>query len=274
MSTPIYLSADTVVELLPSTTYNEDTSHNPRPSPAYLAAQTSLLTQLRTAPTLPFTPRLAHRLTRSISPSAAEAIRFCYYMRSLGLPTYARLDVGRNVVRLFVEDLGGEGGAIGMYWEQGLVDGRVHDMDYERERWGRIGYAFDRPEREGRGEDEGEDGRWGEGTGGNWAEGGGDGEHGWGVSPVRMMGDGNFVDEGMSVDDIMEMFAEADSRAAAAGGEGMNGGNRRDAIAAVGRGEGEGEEDGDEDGDGSVSAEEREGIIEAVMRFEREGHQH
>ena len=132
--------------LLPPTPYADTLS--PRPSDEYLAAQTALLRHLVSSPSDPFTAHTAARFTRGLL-DTAEALRFCYYMRSQGLPTYAVVNpegVGGDGVaragriRLFVLGVGEvRGSAYCLARVDGEIEWLMGGLDGEEEERGRNG---------------------------------------------------------------------------------------------------------------------------------------
>lgn len=63
----------------------------------------------------------ARSFTEMISPdrypSVCDAIRFCYYMRSIGFDTYAKVDPQKSLIKLFVADPSmAHGDADKKYW--------------------------------------------------------------------------------------------------------------------------------------------------------------
>ncbi|KAF2001730.1 hypothetical protein P154DRAFT_533624 [Amniculicola lignicola CBS 123094] len=108
--------------VLPKTPYSEADDKSERTLP-YVSAQVRLLKYLSKHGTDKLGIPYLHKLTSSINPgpnnepSPAEAIKFCYYMRSLGVDVYSRLSLDKTTIKLFLAN------GIGIdkaYWQQDL----------------------------------------------------------------------------------------------------------------------------------------------------------
>jgi predicted RNA-binding Zn ribbon-like protein len=91
----------TVVSMLPKTIYNEveaDKAGGPERTAAYVRVQRQMLKWLGTNAAETLQPHQARRWTQEIAsdkkPTAQDALRLCYYMRSQTLDTYAEVKGG------------------------------------------------------------------------------------------------------------------------------------------------------------------------------------
>jgi hypothetical protein len=121
------------VSALKPTTYDEknESDYNVR-TLAYVTVQRALLKYLETQPADALHPRQARKWTQAIDPTgnkkpkAADALRLCYYMRSQGYDTYARVE-NKNIylyvanqaliVRDHKQDL--------LYWKQNVATNEI-----------------------------------------------------------------------------------------------------------------------------------------------------
>jgi hypothetical protein len=101
----------TLLSMLPKTTYNEadaDKTGGPDRTLAYVKVQRQILKWLGTNAAETLTPQQGRRWTQEISadkkPTAQDALRLCYYMRSKTLDTYA--DLKHGSISLYVANRG------------------------------------------------------------------------------------------------------------------------------------------------------------------------
>jgi hypothetical protein len=122
----------TLVSALPPTTYKDEADKTPKTA-TYINAQVGALKWLKTNPADRLTPATACLMTQSLDPiakepCAEEALRFCYYLRSIGFDVYPELE--KKILCLYVVHpgsnvRGGGGGADNAYWVQDFSTGQV-----------------------------------------------------------------------------------------------------------------------------------------------------
>ncbi|KAF2249560.1 hypothetical protein BU26DRAFT_565200 [Trematosphaeria pertusa] len=119
----------TLVPALEETKYRDEEDKSKK-SLAYIRAQRGVLRYLDTCAADSLNAAKARALTESIDPvnkypSAREALRLCYYMRSQGFDTIAVFHHKRTLMRLFVV-LDRSAGTL--YWEQNYKTGRIKEF--------------------------------------------------------------------------------------------------------------------------------------------------
>ncbi|KAF1958264.1 hypothetical protein CC80DRAFT_27456 [Byssothecium circinans] len=131
----------TLVSLLPPTQYKEKAEEER--SDGYVSAQCAVLKFLEKNASDQLSPSLANKFTAAIDPkagypSAKEALRFCYYMRSQGFDTYARFPKGKGM-QFFVATAETRGVAArdNLYWRQDPKSNYITEVRPSRHRPGR-----------------------------------------------------------------------------------------------------------------------------------------
>jgi len=122
----------TLVSALPATTYKDENDKTPKTT-GYIAAQLAALKWLQTNTADQFTPAIACALTQAIDPlnkepGASEALRFCYYMRSIGFDVYHELETKNLFLYVVHHDANVRGGGWGRdkaYWMQNFNTNRT-----------------------------------------------------------------------------------------------------------------------------------------------------
>jgi hypothetical protein len=107
-----------VVSALPKTTYRDEDDKTPH-SLAYVKAQRAVLKLLSTTAADAIPPERLCQLTQSIGqPSAINALRFCYYMRSQGIDVYPSLGAHKLLSLRVVNPLSHSRSQDHVYWQQ------------------------------------------------------------------------------------------------------------------------------------------------------------
>jgi hypothetical protein len=123
----------TVVSMLPKTTYNEadaDAAGGPERTTSSVKAQRQLLKWLGTNPADTLSAHQARRWTQDIGPdkkpTAKDALRLCYYMRSQTFDVYA--DVKGGCMSLYVVNQGTQESSPRtdkLYWKQNITSNLI-----------------------------------------------------------------------------------------------------------------------------------------------------
>jgi hypothetical protein len=120
----------TLASTLPTTTYDEkNEAEGTTRTLAYVRVQRALLEYLNTKPSDSLNARQARRWTQAIDPAgnkkpkAEDALRLCYYMRSQGYDTFAR--VANKTLSLYVVKQGARTHEHVLYWQQDVVTNEV-----------------------------------------------------------------------------------------------------------------------------------------------------
>ncbi|KAL5395111.1 hypothetical protein PMIN03_006390 [Paraphaeosphaeria minitans] len=126
----------TIASVLSQTDYKEEWEPKERRSDAYLAVQIGILNFLATRAADELHPAQAHFFTENAgtkphTPTAKQAVELCYFMRSHGFDTYAKLDPRGEKLQLYVanRDTGEYRGQDSLYWEQYMKTGAVVPME-------------------------------------------------------------------------------------------------------------------------------------------------
>ncbi|KAF2712968.1 hypothetical protein K504DRAFT_126411 [Pleomassaria siparia CBS 279.74] len=127
----------TLVNILPKTPYSNDADKSDK-SDGYFSAQNTVVVFLQRYPSDILSALDAYSLTSYINPRGTpapeDALRLCFYMRSLGFETYCRMKPKDNCFALYVangnfrddEDRGTQHDEC--YWEQNFKTGKVQDV--------------------------------------------------------------------------------------------------------------------------------------------------
>lgn len=142
---------DALVPILRRTTYKEQHEKEFERSLEYVQVQCRILKHLDKQ-NIAITPRQAYKWTvnivpRSQQPQPIQALRLCYYMRSLGFDTFANIKPSHDsengtdttMLRLFVVNPKSEKRGLGhdhLYWVQGVRTGEIIPNAYRLQRSG------------------------------------------------------------------------------------------------------------------------------------------
>lgn len=146
---PTAMPNDEYVPILRKTAYREQQEKKFERSLEYVQIQCKILKYLDSQGAA-LTPRQAYKWTLNVAPGTqqpqpVQALRICYYMRSLGFDTFAVIvpshdpenGVDDTMLRLFIANSGSEKRGQGydhLYWVQRIATGEVISKPYQLQR--------------------------------------------------------------------------------------------------------------------------------------------